>query len=220
MLAHGLFRRSQIVLANGVQYPTMTHERLLQPAFQLQRALARFPQQVHKRVQDLQNDAIPGGLSYGVVEFRILFDSQLTLIDPLFLAAQDVFHIRHFFLGSILGGTIGESRFDHASKLEEIADEFALPEKHGSERVDQRLGRGVTNYSSLALAWFDKAHELESANRVTQRAAADLQHFRQFAFRRQFFTGFNEAVADHPLQLESGLFVDLGSPDDFEFGFS
>src|SRR6266566_312935 len=167
MLPHGLFSCPYIMSANCVRNSAMTHERLLQPAFQLERALARFPQQVHKGIQDLQDHAIPGCLSYGVVEFRILFDSQLTLVHLFLLATQDIFHIGQFLVRGILGGTPSQSRFDHAPKLEEIADEFALAEQHGSQRIDQGFGRRVTNDSALALARLDKS--ISSRMRIASR---------------------------------------------------
>ena len=184
------------------------------------RTLARFPQQVHERVQDLQHDAIFRRLGYGVMELRIFVDGQLAPVHFFFLPAQNLFHVGQFFGGSILGGASGERGFDHAAKFEQIADEFALPKKHGSQRIDQGFGRRIANHSAFALAGLDQAHQFQRANGIAQRAAADLQHFRQFAFWGQFFAGLNEAVADHALELLRGLFVDLCSADDFEFVFS
>ena len=146
-------------LPNGIQHAAMTGKAFLQAPLQLQGTLPRFAQQVHERVQDLQDHAVFCRLRDSVVELRIFVDSQLAAVHLLFLPAQNVFHVGEFVGGSISRGASRERGLDHATKFEQIADEFALSEKHGCQRIDQGFGGRIANHGAFALPGLNQAHQ-------------------------------------------------------------
>jgi hypothetical protein len=69
------------------------------------------------------------------------------------------------------------------------------------------------------MARLDQTHGFQRKDRFAKGAAADVQSFRQFAFRRQHVAGAKQAITNDILNLLYHLLVEFGPRDRFEFRF-
>jgi hypothetical protein len=69
------------------------------------------------------------------------------------------------------------------------------------------------------MARLDQTHGFQRKDRFAKGTPADVQSFRQLAFRRQHVTGAKQAITNDILNLLYHLLVEFGSGNGFEFRF-
>jgi hypothetical protein len=85
--------------------------------------------------------------------------------------------------------------------------------------IHQGSGGEIADDGSFPMTRLDQTHGFERQDRFAERAAADVQLFRQFAFGREFVAGAKQTVTYNVLNLLYHLLVEFGSGNCFEFRF-